>query len=77
MELKKLKDGEAEIFIRTSDKVLVLKLPAKLVKDLERLKETMKAEDILEVLVKSAKAMTSTLNTLNEGDYKYENGRRK
>lgn len=71
-KLKELKEGEAEIFVRTKKKILKLELPVDLVKELEEMKDDLKADDILEVLVKSAKSMMNTLNSLKKGDYEHK-----
>lgn len=71
-QLKNLKEGEAEIFVRTSDKILRLELPPEIVKDLESMKNQLRADDILEVLVKSAKSMMATLNSIDEGNYEHQ-----
>jgi len=72
VELEKLKENEAEIFVRTNKEVIKLKLPSYLVEELEELKNVMKAEDILEVLVRSSKVMLASMGDLNCGNYEYD-----
>lgn len=71
MEFKELNDSEAELFLRTKNSVLRIELPSKLVEELEALKEEMKADDLLEVLIKSTKNMIQTTNSLKTGNYQY------
>lgn len=71
MDFKELKDSEAELFLRTKDSMLRIELPSKLVEELESLKEEMKADDLLEVLIKSTKNMIQTTHSLKTGDYEY------
>jgi hypothetical protein len=70
-EFEKLKDNEAEIFVRTNEGIIRLKLPSYLVEELEDLKQAMNANDILEVLIRSAKGMVATMGDLEDGEYEY------
>lgn len=70
--LKELKVGEAELFFRTKDCVLKLQLPSDVVKEFESLKDSMKTDDILEILVRSTRTMAETVNSLKSGKYKHK-----
>ncbi|HIG94776.1 MAG: hypothetical protein QT05_C0038G0008 [archaeon GW2011_AR13] len=77
VEFERLKDKEAEIFIRTNEEVIKLKLPSSLVEELEDLRTAMKADDLLEVLIRSAKGMVSIVGDLKIGEYEYNDSGKK
>lgn len=72
--LEPLKKDEAEIFVRTSDKILKVKLPSSLVKKLKEVQMKTKAEDILEVLLRSSESMIDGMYNLDSGKYTKSKG---
>ena len=55
----------AEILIKIGNNVSSLKIPEEIVDELKELKKELKAQDILEALVKSSRGMLKALHSLD------------